>query len=176
LGFNLRAKVTTLHENSRKRIARCKFGSVPLCFSIAEDATVGRLRERVVDWMKQRCQGEDWTIEGADNEVVDFEFEYPVTAIEREAPINIYLKQLAIEVMPSESWINLSDRLTRSLHLPARTLFRIYPVVGSVDNQDAEDNSYSISVDNIGLMSSMRRRKTRRGQRDRSGWLISVDA
>jgi hypothetical protein len=43
LGFNLRVKVNTLHENSRKRIARCKFGSVPMCFSMAEDG--GRLDE-----------------------------------------------------------------------------------------------------------------------------------
>jgi hypothetical protein len=60
---------------------------------IPEDATVGRLRERVVDWMRQRGQGEDWTIGGADREAIDFDFEYPVTAIEREVPIDIYLKQ-----------------------------------------------------------------------------------
>jgi hypothetical protein len=58
MGFNLRVKCNTRHENSRKRMARCKFGSVPMCFSMPEDATVGRLRERVVDWMRQRGQGE----------------------------------------------------------------------------------------------------------------------
>jgi hypothetical protein len=112
---------------------------------MAEDATVGRLRERVVDWMKQRGQGEDWKIEGADREVIDFEHKYSATAIEREIPINIFLKQNAIEVMPSESWINLSDRLVRARHLPLGTMFRIYPVIDIVDNQDSEDHSYDIN-------------------------------
>jgi hypothetical protein len=39
--------------------------------------------------MKQRGQVEDWTIEGPDRESFDFESEYPVTAIEKEVPINI---------------------------------------------------------------------------------------
>jgi hypothetical protein len=49
LGFNLRVKMNTLHQNSTKRMARCKYGSVPMCFAMPTDATVGRLRERVTD-------------------------------------------------------------------------------------------------------------------------------
>jgi hypothetical protein len=47
--------------------------------------------------------------------------------------------------MPSLSWINLSDQLVKKMNLPKGTLFRIYPVTGTVENQDAEDHSYPIT-------------------------------
>jgi hypothetical protein len=145
LGFNLRVKVNTLHENSTKRMARCKFGSVPMCCAMPIDARVGRLRERVTEWMRQRGQPENWTLGRADNEAVDFDYEYPVTVEAREEIIRIYLKQKLIEARPSESWINLSDRLVKAYRLPLGTLFRIFPVTGTVDNQDSEDHSYDIT-------------------------------
>jgi hypothetical protein len=92
MGFNLRVKANTLHTNSRKRIARCEFGSVPMCFSMEEDATVGKLRDRMIDWMKQRGQGEDWMLDRPDNEVIDFDYAYPVEALVRSVPIKIFLK------------------------------------------------------------------------------------
>jgi hypothetical protein len=144
-GFNLRVKVNTLHENSTKRMARCKYGSVPMCFAMPVDATVRRLRERVSDWMRQRGQPDNWTLGRADNEDIDFDYEYPVTVEAREQVLRIYLKQKEIEVKPSESWINLSDRLVRHYRLPSGTLFRIFPVIGTVDNQDSEDHSYDIT-------------------------------
>jgi hypothetical protein len=55
------------------------------------------------------------------------------------------LKQAELEILPSVSWINLSDQLVKKLKLPKGTLFRIYPVVGSVENQDEEDQSYTIT-------------------------------
>jgi hypothetical protein len=113
-------------------------------FAMPGDATVGRLKERVVDWMTQRGQGEDWTIEGEDREEIDFEYEYQVIPIEREVPIRIFLKQTEMEVLPSMSWINLSDQPVRNMQLPPGTLFRIYPVDGPAVNQDAEDHSYTI--------------------------------
>jgi hypothetical protein len=133
------------NENSTRRIARCKYGSVPMCFAMPEDATIGRLKERFVDWMKQRGQGEDWTIEGEDGEIIDFNYEYPVIEMVREQTFKIYLKQREIGVKSSESWINLSDELVKWYHLPLGTLFRIFPVIGAVGNQDAEDHSYDIT-------------------------------
>jgi hypothetical protein len=95
--------------------------------------------------MRQRGQGEDWTIEGADQEAIDFNSEYQVELAEREAPLRVFLKQAELEVMPSMSWINLSDQLVKKMNLPKGTLFRIYPVTGSIENQDAEDHSYTIN-------------------------------
>jgi hypothetical protein len=154
MGFNLRVKCNTLHENSAKKVARCKFGSVPRCFAMAEDATIGRLKGLVADWMKQRGQGEDWTTDGADREVIDFDYEYQVIPIEREVPLRIFLKQAEIEVLPSMSWINLSDQLVKEQQLPPGTLFRIYPVTGSVDNQDSK------RTNNIGLTLCMMMQRT----------------
>jgi hypothetical protein len=62
-----------------------------------------------------------------------------------EAPVTIFLKQAEIRTSNSVSWVNLSDQLVKSKKLPKGTLFRIYPVVGTVDNQDAEDMSYDIT-------------------------------
>jgi hypothetical protein len=39
----------------------------------------------------------------------------------------------------------VSDRIVKSLNLPKGTLFRIFPVIGTVDNQDSEDHSYTIN-------------------------------
>jgi hypothetical protein len=141
-GFVLRVKANTLHGNSSKKMARCKYGSVPMCFAMPENSTVGRLAERVRDWMSQRGLPEDWTLGRPDNEAIDFEYEYPVTVPVREQEIKIFLKQKEIEVLPSESWINVSDKLVRACHLPLGTLFGIYPVIGTVDNQDSEDHSH----------------------------------
>jgi hypothetical protein len=145
MGLVLRVKANTLGENSTKKMARCKYGSVPMCFAMPEDATIGRLRERVADWMRQRNLGEDWTIEREEREIIDFGFCHEVVSSVREVPINICLKQREIEVMPSESWINVSDRVVRALHLPLGTLFRSYPVTENVQDQDLEDQSYSIT-------------------------------
>jgi hypothetical protein len=145
MGFNLRGKCNTLHENSTKRMARCKYGAVPMCFAMPTDATVGRLRERVTDWMTQRGQPDNWTLDRPDNEAIDFDYEYPVTMVVREPILTIFLKQKPVEVRPTESWINVSDRLGKSLQLPKGTLFRIFPVIRTVDNQDSEDHSYDIT-------------------------------
>jgi hypothetical protein len=155
-GFNLRVECNSLHENSLKRMARCKFGSVPMCFAMPEDAPLGRLKERVRDCMNQRGQGVDWTISGADREQIDFDFEYEVEPIEREIVYTIVLKQKPIEVRSSETWIDVSDRLVRTWNFPSGTLIRIFPVIGSVDHQDLEDHSYSVTWEegknNIGMI------------------------
>jgi hypothetical protein len=142
-GFNLRVKCSSLREASTKKMAHAKFGAAHMTFAMAPNAILGRLKERVADWMRQSGQGSDWTIEGPDNEEVDFEWEYEVTPVVREAPVRIYLKQTELEVMPSLSWINLSDQLVKKPGLVKGTLLRIYPVDGRVDNQDDEDHSYT---------------------------------
>jgi hypothetical protein len=144
VGFNRRVKCSSLCENSTKKIVNCRFESVILPFAMPEDAMLGRLKERVSDWTNQRGQGPDWTIEGSDREVIDFEFEYPVIPLVREVPMKIYLRQWVLNVPPSWSWMYISDQLVERLNLPKGTLFRIFPVAGTVDNQDAEDHSYSI--------------------------------
>jgi hypothetical protein len=110
-----------------------------------QDAPLARLKARMVDWMTQRGLGDDCTFERPDDEAIDFDFCYPVVPIAREEPLNILRKQRAIEVMPSESWINVSDRVGRALGLPLGTCFRIYPVIGDVENRDQDDHSYSLT-------------------------------
>jgi hypothetical protein len=126
-------------------MARCRYGSVPMFFAMQEDELVGRLKERVVGWMKQRGQGQDWTIDGSDREQIDFDHEYQAEAVERVVPFAIYLKQKQIEVGPSESWIKVSERLVKAWNLPLGTLLRIFPVSGLADNQDSEDYSYTVT-------------------------------
>jgi hypothetical protein len=91
--------------------------------------------------MAERGQGPEWTIEGDDREDIDFEFVYEIVPLEVERPVKIFLTQVELEAMPSLSWINLSDQLVKKWRLPKGTLLRIYPVTGSVENQDAEDHS-----------------------------------
>jgi hypothetical protein len=91
-----------------------------------------------------RGQGPDWTIDGADAEVIYFEWEYEVIPLHHEVPPGIFLKQAEMQVMPSLSWINLSDQLVKKWKLPKGTLLRIFPAIGTVDNQDDEDHSYTI--------------------------------
>jgi hypothetical protein len=56
--FALRVKANTLRDGpSNKRMARCVFGSVPMCFAMNEDAPLSRLKARVIDSMTQRGQG-----------------------------------------------------------------------------------------------------------------------
>jgi hypothetical protein len=81
--------------------------------------------------------------QGADDDPVDFEAEYHITDAIPEVPIKIYLKQEEIEVLPSTSWMKLSDSLVEKKYLPVGTLFRIYPTDGSVTDQDHEDLSYT---------------------------------
>jgi hypothetical protein len=45
---------------------------------IEQDALVSQLKARMIDWMKQRNQGEEWTLDRPDNEAVDFDYVYPV--------------------------------------------------------------------------------------------------
>jgi hypothetical protein len=111
---------------------------------MASDATLERLKQRMVEWMRLRGQGPDWTIEGRHREVIDFSHEYEVIPKVYEIPMRVFLRQWETTVVPSQSWINVSDMFAAKLGLPKGTLFRIFPVVGTVDNQDAEDFAYSI--------------------------------
>jgi hypothetical protein len=113
-------------------------------FSLAPDAKLERLKGRLAEWMRVRGQGPEWTVEGPDKEEVDFGHVYEVIPLVQEFPIRVFLKQLETTLVPSQSWINISDLLVDKLGLPKGTLFRIFPVEGTVDNQDAEDFAYDI--------------------------------
>jgi hypothetical protein len=95
---------------------------------IEQSARVGELKAKMINWMSQRGLGDEWELDRPDGEAIDFGYQYPVVEASRERPFNIFLKQRAFEISPSESWIQVSDRIVRSLGLPLGTLFRIYPV------------------------------------------------
>jgi hypothetical protein len=114
-------------------------------FLMSEKAMLGRLKERMIDWMNQQGQVTDWTIDGPDREAIDFNYEYEVIPSIPEVPMRIFLKQIEVSVAPSQSWINVSDSLAKGLKLPSGTLFRILPVAGQVDNPDPDDFSYDIT-------------------------------
>jgi hypothetical protein len=135
-GFCLQVKCNSLHEHPSKKLARFFYESVQMNFAMAPDATVGRLKARVIDWMNARGMGPDWTIEGDEDGPIDFDAEYHVTEAIQEVPIRIYLKQEAYEVPPSTSWIKLSDQIVAQKHLPTGTLLRIYPVDCVVSDPD----------------------------------------
>jgi hypothetical protein len=145
IGFSLRVKCNTLRDNSAKRMAHAHFLGAQGHFAMLPGEKVGRLKERVADWMNQSGQGSDWTIERPDDEEIDFEWNYEVVPIAREVPLRIFLKQMELEILPSTSWINLSDQLVKKWKLPKGTLLRIFPVSGTVENKDDEDHSYTIT-------------------------------
>jgi hypothetical protein len=145
VGFTFKVKCSSLHDGSTKQMARCRWGSVVMYFSMPSNARLERLKDRLSAWMNSRRQGPDWTVDGPDNEAIDFGHEYDVIPRVQEVPIRIFLKQFEVSVVPSQSWINVSDFLVGKLGLPQGTLFRILPVEGSVDNPDAEDFSYDIT-------------------------------
>jgi hypothetical protein len=145
VGFNLRVKCSSLREGSMKKMAHVRFGSAHMAFAMMSDDTVGRLQERVVDWMNQSGQGTDWTLERPEAEVIDFEWEYEVVSSVRDVPLRIFVKQHELEVLPSDSWMNVSDRLVKKWRLPKGSLLRIFPVSGNVEDQDDEDHSYTLA-------------------------------
>jgi hypothetical protein len=144
-GFKLRVKCNSLREASTKKMAHAKFGPAHMTFAMPPNEILRRLKERVAEWMNQSGQGPDWTIEGPGDEGIDFEWEYEVIPLVREVPLRIFLKQAELQVMPSLSWINLSDQLVKKWKLPKGTLLRILPTIGTVDDQDEEDHSYTIT-------------------------------
>jgi hypothetical protein len=112
---------------------------------IERNSRVSHLKARMINWMKQRGLGEDWTLDRPDEEEVDFNYQYPVVApAAEEPPITIYLKQRVMTVRASDSWINVSDGIVRDLGLPMGRLFRIFPTIGDVQDRDPDDGSYSI--------------------------------
>jgi hypothetical protein len=146
-GFVLRVKANTLRDAQDKRMARCIYGSIPMCFMIEQNATIAQLRARMIDWLTQRNQGDEWKFEWVINEgeAIDFDHVYAVVPLNTVTQLPIFLRQRPVDVSPSESWINVSDRVVRALGLPLGTLFRIFPVVGDVEDRDPDDCSYSIT-------------------------------
>jgi hypothetical protein len=132
ISFVLRVKANTLRDGSSKRMTQCLYGSVPMCFLIEQNARVSDLKDKAINWMAQRGLGDNWTLDRPDNENVDFDYRYSVIKPDADEPFTIFLRQRPIDVHPSESWINVSDRIVRALGLPLGTLFRIYPVIGYV--------------------------------------------
>jgi hypothetical protein len=145
IGFVLRVKANTLHDGSSKQMAKCIYGAVPMCFMVDQNSLVGDLKTRAINWMVQRGLGNDWTLDRPDNENVDFDNQYQVTKPDADEPFTIFLRQRLVDAHPSESWINVSDRIVRALGPPLGTLFRIYPVIGDVQDRDPDDGSYSIT-------------------------------
>jgi hypothetical protein len=145
IDFNLRVKCNTLRSASRKQMAHVKWESARMNFAMDPKDTMKRLKERVADWMNQRGQGPDWTIDRPDNEEIEFAHEFEVITLVRDVPVRIFLKQAELEVMSSVSWINLSDQLVKKWNLPKGSLLQIMPTVGTVDDQDPDDHSYTIT-------------------------------
>jgi hypothetical protein len=145
LGFTFKVKCSSLHDGSMKQLAHCRFGAIAMHFSLAPGARLERLKGRLSAWMQLRGQGPDWTVEGPDKEAIDFGNVYEVIPRVREEPIRDFLKQLETSLIPSQSWINISDLLVEKLGLPKGSLFRIFPVKGTVDNRDTVDFAYDIT-------------------------------
>jgi hypothetical protein len=145
IGFVLRVKANTLRDGSSKRRAKCIYGAVPMCFMIEQNSLVSDLKVKAINWMVQRGLGDDWTLDRPDSENVDFDYQYPVTKPHDDERFTIFLRQRPVDVRPSESWINVSDRIVRALGLPLGSLFRIYPVIGDLQDRDPDDGSYSIT-------------------------------
>jgi hypothetical protein len=55
------------------------------------------------------------------------------------------VKQTELEILPSDSWMTISDRLVKRWRLAKGSLLRIFPVDGDVEDQDDEDHSYSVN-------------------------------
>jgi hypothetical protein len=106
------------------------------------DATIERLRRRAVEYMRDRGQGEEWTIEGNPNEQVDFDFEYPVVPVPHVSEIDVFLKHLKIRIRTDESWMDVSERMVRHFGFPKGTTFRIFPV-DNVIFRMGDDHAYS---------------------------------
>jgi hypothetical protein len=145
VGFTLRVKCSSPHDNSDKKMAHCRWEGIVMPFQMHQNDTVERLKRRMAEWMRLQGQGSDWTIDRPDREAIDFECTYDIVPAVVEVPATIFLKQIEIHTAQSVSWISLSDQIVKSKKLPKGTLSRIYPVVGTVDNQDAEDFSYDIT-------------------------------
>jgi hypothetical protein len=145
VGFTLRVKCSSLRDGVHKKIVHCCYQWAHLQFSMPENETLQRLKTRVADWMNQRGQGPEWTVDGPDRESIDFSKDYEIIPSSHEVPIRVFLKQMEVSLLPSQSWISISDLWVKNLGLPLGTLFRIYPVSGTVDNQDADDFSYDIT-------------------------------
>jgi hypothetical protein len=142
-GFCLRVKCNTLRDAVLKKMVHVKYGGLRMNFAMQPTETLGRLKARVAEWMIQGGQGPGWTLDGQDDEAITFEREYEVIPPVRESPVKIYLKQAELEVMPSLSWINLSDQLVNKWKLVKGTLLRIFLVDGRVENRDNDDHSYN---------------------------------
>jgi hypothetical protein len=143
--FNLRVKCTSLRSASTKKMEHVKWGAVLMNFAMAPNDTMKRLKERVADWMNQRGQGPQWTIDRPDDEEIEFSSEFEVVPLVRDVLVRIFLKQAELKVSSSMSWINLSDQLVKRWGLPQGSLLQIMPVTGDVDDRDPEDFSYSVT-------------------------------
>jgi hypothetical protein len=65
---HLDVKANILHDCSDKRMAKCIYETIPMCFMIDRRANVGQLKARAIDWMNQRNFGTDWKLGNADND------------------------------------------------------------------------------------------------------------
>jgi hypothetical protein len=126
-------------------MAHVRWGLAQMSFAMSPNDTMRRLKERVADWMNHQGQGPEWTIDRPDNEEIEFTYEFEVIPLVRDVPVRIFLKQAELEVSSSLSWMNLSDQLVKKWNLPKGTLIQIMPSTGTVDDQDPDDQSYTIT-------------------------------
>jgi hypothetical protein len=144
VGFALRVRVSSVHEGpSRKRLVHCSFRAAHFYFGMELNATLRKLAKRAVEYMRERGQGEDWTIEWNANEQIDFDFEYLVVPTPHAVEIEVFLKHMKIKVRVDESWMEVSERMVRHFVFRRGTIFRIFPVNNEVQRLGDDDHAYS---------------------------------
>jgi hypothetical protein len=137
-------KANTLYKGGPgKRLAELAFGSAHFHLALPKNATLENLSASVAATMQQSEQDDQWYAEGNPKEAVDFGYYYPIVTITASPEVDIFLKWKRVRVKTTESWMNLSDRLTLGFGLPRGALFRIFPVDMDIQRLGDDDHAYS---------------------------------
>jgi hypothetical protein len=142
-GFCLRVKCNTPRDAVFKKMVHVRFERLQMSFAMLPSEKLGRLKERVADWMRTNGQGPGWTIEGGDDDPIVFEREYTAILPVQSNSVKIFLKQKELQIQSDLSWMTLSDQLVQKWGLVRGSALRIYPVDGRIQDQDNDDHSYN---------------------------------
>jgi hypothetical protein len=143
-GFILRGSASSVHKEYRgRKLVQLRYQDALVYRTMRIDATLEIVNAAIGNLTKDRGLGDQWRTDREPQEVLDFDYCYPILEIPQEAEVNISIKQKPLRVKVIDSWLNVSDQLSVEYGMPKGTLFRSFPVVSLQPRSDHEIRKFT---------------------------------
>jgi hypothetical protein len=127
-------------------LVQLAYQTAPVYLTFREEAKVSDLNAGIARLMTEQGLGDQWQTDREPEEVIDFNYCYPIIEIPQISDVDIFIKQKKYRIKVTDSWVNVSDRLLAEYGMPRGTQFRLFPVDMEIDRLGEDDHAFSFDL------------------------------